>query len=209
MKHRYLTYCRACSFLISHFSFLICMATPMHIETDRSWYLAGEAMTVSMTDDGARIAYAELCDTHGLAAGVVIGLKGGAGKGVIELPANLHSGYYMLSAYTRHNTEVSQRLIAVVNPLHKNVDDDIRWEILDEDVHISSFYETAEPNPENEVGNIFRQFPQLNVSEMAKYIGINKSLLAKYIYGIKKPSPERLEQIRYAIHSFGEKLVAV
>ena len=87
--------------------------------------------------------------------------------------------------------------------------DDIRWEILDEDVHISSFYETAEPNPENEVGNIFRQFPQLNVSEMAKYIGINKSLLAKYIYGIKKPSPERLEQIRYAIHSFGEKLVAV
>ena len=99
----------------------------MHVETDRSWYLAGEAMTVSVTDDEARIAYAELCDTHGLAAGVVIGLKGGAGKGVIELPANLHSGYYMLSAYTRHNTEVSQRLIAVVNPLRKSANDDIEW----------------------------------------------------------------------------------
>ena len=148
MKHRYLTYCRACSFLISHFSFLICMATPMHIETDRSWYLAGEAMTVSMTDDGARIAYAELCDTHGLAAGVVIGLKGGAGKGVIELPANLHSGYYMLSAYTRHNTEVSQRLIAVVNPLRKSANDDIEW-ILSDSCWVLGFEERGTRNEED------------------------------------------------------------
>ena len=148
MKHRYLTYCRACSFLISHFSFLICMATPMHIETDRSWYLAGEAMTVSMTDDEARIAYAELCDTHGLAAGVVIGLKGGAGKGVIELPANLHSGYYMLSAYTRHNTEVSQRLIAVVNPLRKSANDDIEW-ILSDSCWVLGFEERGTRNEED------------------------------------------------------------
>ena len=148
MKHRYLTYCRACSFLISHFLFLICMATPMHIETDRSWYLAGEAMTVSMTDDEARIAYAELCDTHGLAAGVVIGLKGGAGKGVIELPANLHSGYYMLSAYTRHNTEVSQRLIAVVNPLRKSANDDIEW-ILSDSCWVLGFEERGTRNEED------------------------------------------------------------
>ena len=73
------------------------------------------------------IAYAELCDTHGLAAGVIISLKGGIGKGVIELPSNLHSGYYVLSAYTRHDTHVSQRLIAIVNPLQKSVDDDIEW----------------------------------------------------------------------------------
>lgn len=87
--------------------------------------------------------------------------------------------------------------------------DDIRWEKLDEDVHISSFYETSEPNPENEVGRIFRRFPQLNVSEMARYIGINKSLLAKYIYGIKRPSEERMRQIRNAMHTMGEELVAV
>lgn len=87
--------------------------------------------------------------------------------------------------------------------------DDIRWEKLDEDVHISSFYETVEPNFENEVGRIFRRFPQLNVSEMARYIGINKSLLAKYIYGIKRPSEERMRQIKHAIHMMGEELVAV
>lgn len=87
--------------------------------------------------------------------------------------------------------------------------DDIRWEKLDEDIHISSFYETVEPDPENEVGRIFRQFPQLNVSEMARYIGINKSLLAKYIYGIKKPSEERMRQIKDALHVIGKELIAV
>ena len=59
--------------------------------------------------------------------------------------------------------------------------DDIRWEELDEDIHISSFYVTEEPDPDNEIAAIFKRFPQLNVSEMARYIGINKSLLARYI----------------------------
>ena len=87
--------------------------------------------------------------------------------------------------------------------------DDIRWEKLDEDIHISSFYDTSEPNPDNEVNKMFRRFPQLNVSEMARYIGINKSLLAKYIYGIKRPSKERLDQIKNAMHAMGEELIAV
>jgi len=51
--------------------------------------------------------------------------------------------------------------------------------------------------------------PQINVSEMAKYIGINKSLLAKYIYGIKKPSSERMQMIKHAFHSMGHELIAV
>ena len=87
--------------------------------------------------------------------------------------------------------------------------DDIRWEVLDEDIHISSFYDKAEPNSDNEVAIIFRQFPQINVSEMANYIGINKSLLAKYIYGIKKPSAERMQKIKDAFHSMGQRLMAV
>ena len=97
-----------------------------NIETDRTWYLAGETMKVNVTAD-ALIAYAELCDTHGLAAGVVVSLKGGEGTGILELPANLHSGYYVLSVYTRHNADVSHRLVPIVNPLHKSADDDIKW----------------------------------------------------------------------------------
>ena len=97
------------------------------VETDRTWYLAGEAMTVSVTADDALIAYAELCDTRGLAAGTVVSLRNGTGTGVLELPSDLHSGYYVLSVYTRHNLRVLNRLVAVINPLRKSADDDIEW----------------------------------------------------------------------------------
>lgn len=99
----------------------------VNVETDRTWYLAGEPMKVSVTIDDAFIAYAELCDMQGLAAGIVVSVKGGTGTGVIELPSTLHSGYYVLSAYTRNNDSVAQRLVAVVNPLQKSSDDDIEW----------------------------------------------------------------------------------
>ena len=119
MNHRIISLIAALVLTLSTFA--------LSIETDRTWYLAGEAMKVSVTVDDALIAYAELCDVHGLAAGTVMGLKGGKGTGVIELPSDLHSGYYVLSVYTRNTANVSQRLVAVVNPLRKNEDDDIEW----------------------------------------------------------------------------------
>ena len=85
----------------------------------------------------------------------------------------------------------------------------VRWESLDADMHISSFYETTEPNQENEVGQMFKRFPWLNVSEVARAIGINKSLLARYIYGISKPSEQRIAQIRQAFHQFAQELQMV
>ena len=98
-----------------------------HIDTDRSWYLAGEALKVSVTTDNALIAYAELCDANGLAASAVVNLKDGKGESIIELPSNLHSGYYVLSVYTRNDAHVLNKLVAVVNALHKSQDDDITW----------------------------------------------------------------------------------
>lgn len=83
----------------------------------------------------------------------------------------------------------------------------IRWEALDADMHISSFYETTEPNYRNEVAEMFNRFPWLNVSEVANAIGINKSLLARYIYGISKPSEQRLDQIRETLHKLGKELL--
>lgn len=106
--------------------------------TDRTWYLAGEQMTVSVTDQDALIAYAELCDTQGLAAGTIISIHNNRGTGAMELPATLHSGYYVLSVYTRHSTQVSNQLIAIINPLHKSKDDNIEW--------LSSDSSWVEPN---------------------------------------------------------------
>ena len=85
-----------------------------------------------------------------------------------------------------------------------SIDEDgtsIRWEELDADMHISSFYETGEPNGHNEVAEMFNRFPWLNVSEVARAIGINKSL-----YGISKPSEQRLQQIRFMLHELGTEL---
>ncbi len=85
----------------------------------------------------------------------------------------------------------------------------IRWESIDADMHISSFYETTEPDDTNEVAMMFRRFPWLNVSEVARAIGINKSLLARYIYGISRPSEQRVAQIRNALHGFAKELQMV
>lgn len=87
--------------------------------------------------------------------------------------------------------------------------DAIRWEDIDEDIHISSFYEDAEPNYDNEIAEIFHRFPQLNVSEVARSIGIHKSLLSKYIYGVKKPSLQRKEEIKQALRTLGEQLSSI
>lgn len=87
--------------------------------------------------------------------------------------------------------------------------EDLRWESIDEDIHISSFFESAEPNPDNVIANVFRQFPQLNVSEVARTIGIHKSLLSRYIYGIKKPSEKRTGEILEAIRELGRRMASI
>lgn len=87
--------------------------------------------------------------------------------------------------------------------------DDIHWEEIDEDIHVSSFLETAEPDAENSIARIFKRFPQLNVSEMARTIGIDKSLLSRYIYGIKKPSAQREKTIIEAIRSLGKEMASI
>lgn len=82
--------------------------------------------------------------------------------------------------------------------------DDFRWASIDKEIHISSFLEDhTEPNHDNEIARIFALFPQLNVSEIARSIGINKSLLSKYIYGIKKRGEARKPEIISALHSLG------
>lgn len=83
----------------------------------------------------------------------------------------------------------------------------VRWDEIDEDIHISSFYETDEPKQNNEVAALFSQFPQLNVSEVAKLLGIHKSLLSQYIYGVKTPSEKRMSEIKSVLNELGRRLI--
>ena len=87
--------------------------------------------------------------------------------------------------------------------------DAIRWPLLDEDIHISSFFEPDEPIEDNEIRFIFRRFPQLNVSQVAHSLGINASLLASYIYGTKQPSKERVHLIKEGLRTLGSQLASV
>ena len=82
----------------------------------------------------------------------------------------------------------------------------IRWKAIDVDLHISSFFDKAEPNGSNPVAEIFKRFPWLNPSEVAIAMDINKNLLAKYIYGISMPTPERLSKLRHVIHALGKEM---
>lgn len=84
--------------------------------------------------------------------------------------------------------------------------EEIRWEELDADLHISSFFETKEPNLSNEVAALFTRFPWLNPSEVAKTLDIHPSLLARYIYGMATPTPQRMNQLRSSLHYMGQEL---
>ena len=86
--------------------------------------------------------------------------------------------------------------------------DDIRWENLDEDIHINSFFSDTEPK-QNPIGDFFSMHPQINVSSFSTQIGINKSLMAKYIYGIKTPSEKRKKEIEAGLHKLAEELSCV
>lgn len=86
--------------------------------------------------------------------------------------------------------------------------DEIRWKELDADLHISSFFETKEPNYHNEVAEIFARFPWINYADVAKAMNVHPSLIARYIYGMSEPSPQRLSQIRESLHSFGRDLLS-
>ena len=86
--------------------------------------------------------------------------------------------------------------------------DDIRWESIDEDIHISSFFSNIEPK-QNPIGDFFSMYPQINVSSFAKQIGINKSLMAKYIYGIKTPSEKRKKEIQDGLNKYLFKIPEV
>lgn len=80
----------------------------------------------------------------------------------------------------------------------------LRWEEIDEDIHISSFYETADTR--NEVAGIFYNFPMLTVTGVAEQMGINKNLLYNYVYGLKKPSAKRISEIKDTIRTLGIRM---
>lgn len=84
----------------------------------------------------------------------------------------------------------------------------IHWESIDEDLSYDGFFIQNEQYP-NVVSKTLKSFPEINVNQLARRMGINQSLLAKYICGAKNPSAERLKEIEKTLHELGKELSEV
>jgi hypothetical protein len=84
----------------------------------------------------------------------------------------------------------------------------IRWEELDEDLGIEGFMKEKHQE-DNALYRVFKEHPELNVSAVARKIGIPQSVMASYLCGIKKPSAKRLREIEAVLHATGKNLCGV
>lgn len=78
----------------------------------------------------------------------------------------------------------------------------LRWEEIDEDLSYDGVFE---PQGRPLRGSAWLR--PLNMSEVARRIGIQQSLMAAYMNGSKRPSAERERLIREEIRKIGRELV--
>lgn len=80
----------------------------------------------------------------------------------------------------------------------------IHWEEIDEDVSYESFeYDNPEPVG---ISRLFLTHPEINASAVARRMGMQQSLLAQYIRGLKNPSEERAQMILNTVRDIGKEL---
>ena len=82
----------------------------------------------------------------------------------------------------------------------------IHWKELDEDLCFENFFKEKKTN---ELYNLFMAHPEINVSAVARRLGMSQSLIAQYICGAKNPSPERLNLIKEEIRNIGRELINI
>lgn len=86
-------------------------------------------------------------------------------------------------------------------------DDGVHWYGLDEDISNESF-EYEDPEPKG-LSKILLSHPELNLSAIARRMGLQQSLLAAYSSGMKRPSKAREHQIISEFHKIGTELLSI
>ena len=82
----------------------------------------------------------------------------------------------------------------------------IHWRAIEEDL---SFEELFNKQETTEIYKLFMADPELNVSAIARRMGISQSLMAQYISGKKKASKARMTLILNTVREIGQELIAV
>ena len=80
----------------------------------------------------------------------------------------------------------------------------LRWDEIDEDLSYDGIFE-----PQAHPLHGSAKFKSLNMSEVARRLGIQQSLMAAYMNGSKKPSAEREKLIREEIRKIGRELLDI
>ena len=62
---------------------------------------------------------------------------------------------------------------------------------------------------EKSIGELFNAFPELNVRQVARAMGINEALMQQYDNGAKRPSLERRVEIESYLHNLASRLADV
>lgn len=86
-------------------------------------------------------------------------------------------------------------------------DEGIHWPDIDEDITFDCVLRGGEER--SGLYETFMAIPWVNVSAVARRIGISQSLMAQYIGGTKKPSQARLKEIEACLHALGAELCAI
>ncbi len=84
----------------------------------------------------------------------------------------------------------------------------IRWDEIGEDIHISNFYKPESVNYDNEVNSLLSPFTWLDLREFAGMLGMSKSKLDRFRYGIWTPSAETLKNIKSTLRSIAKNMSA-
>lgn len=83
----------------------------------------------------------------------------------------------------------------------------IRWEELDEDIHVSHFNEVENVNYDNEVNKLLSNYAGIDLKRFASSIGIHWTLLARLKFGVVTASTAMLERIKNGIQSIGHEMI--
>ncbi|MBR3073775.1 DUF2442 domain-containing protein, partial [Fibrobacter sp.] len=80
----------------------------------------------------------------------------------------------------------------------------LRWNDLDEDISFESIF-----NPEQFPLKLSSKLKPINMSEVARRLGIQQSLMAAYMNGSKHPSEKRKKAILDEIHKIANELLSI
>lgn len=82
----------------------------------------------------------------------------------------------------------------------------IHWEDLDEDLCFDGFFNKPDIP---EFAKKLKSIAGLNMSQLARRIGLSQSLFAAYLCGKKTPSQTRLKEIETELHRMGQELNSI